>query len=473
MGSTFGGLEIARRALGAQQLGINVTGHNIANANTPGYSRQRVELETTLPLFAGQSSHLPLALGTGVEVAAITRMRDGFVDGQVRKEIHNLGYWNEQKEVLGQLELIFAEPSENGISKALTQFWTKWEQLGHRPEDPSLRAVVREQAVSLTDSTRHLYTQLLNLEQDLDLQVRLKVEEINSLAQQLADLNGLIGKATASGATPNDLLDRRDLLLEQLSGLTTITVLPQAAGQLNINIGGIGLVSGTSVRKLEISEPEGVPAVVKWEGLSGASQEVRWQGGALAGLIRARDEIVPSYRGLLDDFATTFISEFNAIHSTGFGLENETGIAFFHGTGAQDWTVNPALLNDLNNGLSLLAAAGSPDSAGDGSNALKLAALREQVLKFGGGSGTVGNFFGSLISGLGVESMNAQRMTKNQSQLVDHLSTWQESISGVSLDEEMTNLIRFQHAYSAAARAVTAVDEMLETIISRMGLVGR
>ena len=155
-------------------------------------------------------------LGTGVEVAAISRMRDGFIDGQVRKEIHNLGYWQQQQEVLGQLELVFAEPSENGISKALTQFWAKWEQLGHRPEDPSLRAVVREQAVSLTDSTRHLYTQLQNLEQDLDLQVRLKVEEINSLAQQLADLNALIGKATATGATPNDLLDRRDLLLEQL-----------------------------------------------------------------------------------------------------------------------------------------------------------------------------------------------------------------------------------------------------------------
>lgn len=473
MGSTFGGLEIARRALGAQQIGIDVTGHNIANANTPGYSRQRVELRTTPPLTTGQNSYLPLALGTGVEVSAISRMRDGFVDGQVRKEIHNLGYWNEQKSVLGQLELIFAEPSENGISQALTQFWSKWEQLGHRPEDPSLRAVVREQAVSLTDSVRHLYTQMVNLEKDLDTQVRLKVEEINSLAQQIGDLNGLIGKATASGATPNDLLDRRDLLLEQLSGLTTITVLPQTAGQINVNIGGIGLVSGTSVRKMVIQEPEGVPAVVKWEGISGVSQEVRWQGGAVAGLIKARDEIVPSYKTRLDDFAATFISQFNGIHSTGYGLENQTGINFFQGTGAQDWRVNPQILDDVNNGLSLLAAAGAPDKSGDGSNALKLAALREQVLSFKGGSGTVGNFFGSLISGLGVESMNAQRMTKNQAQLVDHLSTWQESISGVSLDEEMTNLIRFQHAYSAAARAVTAVDQMLETIISRMGLVGR
>lgn len=473
MGSTFGSLEIARRALGAQQVGIDVTGHNIANANTPGYSRQRVELHTTLPLADVQGSHNPLVFGTGVEAASIGRMRDGFVDGQVRNEIHNLGYWNEQKQVLGQLELIFAEPSENGISKALTQFWAKWEQLGHRPEDPSLRAVVRQQALSLTDSVRHLYTQMVNLEKDLDIQVRLKVEEINSLAQQIADLNGLIGKSAASGANPNDLLDRRDLLLEELSELATITVLPQAQGQINVNIGGIGLVSGTSCRKLIVEEPEGVAAVVKWEGISGASSEVRLQGGAVAGLIRARDEIVPSYRARLDDFAVTFISQFNSIHSTGYGLNNDTGVNFFLGTGAKDWSVNPVILDDAADGLSLLAAAGEPDKSGDGSNALRLAALREQVLTFKGGSGTVGNFFGSLISALGVESMNAQRMTKNQSQLVDHLSTWQESISGVSLDEEMTNLIRFQHAYGAAARAVTAIDEMLETIISRMGLVGR
>lgn len=473
MRSTFGGLETARRALVAQQLGINTTGHNIANANTPGYSRQRVEMNSTLPLLLGQTGHRPLALGTGVEVAAITRMRDGFIDAQVRKEIHSLGYWGEQKEVLSQLELIFAEPSDNGISKALTQFWAQWEQLGHRPEDLSLRAVVREQAVSLTENTRHLYRQLVDLEKDLDLQVRLKMEEVNSYAQQIADLNQLIGKATASGSMPNDLLDRRDLLLEELSTLTTITVLPQAAGQINVNIGGIGLVSGSNVRKLIVTEPEGVPAVVKWEGLSGASEEVRWEGGALSGLIHARDEIVPSYKARLDDFAATFLTEFNAIHREGYGLDNETGLDFFVGTGAMDWEVNPIFLDDLNQGLSKLAAASSPDSAGDGTNALKLAGLREQVLSFSGGSGTIGNFFGSLIASLGVESMNAQRMAKNQIQLVDHLATWQESISGVHLDEEMTNLIRYQHAYTAAARAVTAMDEMLETVIGRMGLVGR
>ncbi len=324
--------------------------------------------------------------------------------------------------------------------------------------------------MSFTESVRHLYTQMLTLEKDLDKQLRLEVQEINSLAQQIADLNALIGKAAAQGTAPNDLLDRRDLLLEELARLTTITVHPQAAGQINVNIGGISLVSGVNVRKLTFSEPEGVPAQVKWEGLD---QDVNWQGGAVAGIIRARDQIIPSYRARLDDFAATFIAEFNAIHAAGYGLDNQTGIAFFQGTGAQNWSVNPAILDDNNDGLSLIAAASEPDKAGDGSNAALLAGLKEKVLTFSSGMGTVDNFFASLISSLGVESKNAQRMVQNQSQLVEHLSTWQESISGVSLDEEMTNLIRYQHAYSAAARAVTAIDEMLDTIINRLGLVGR
>jgi flagellar hook-associated protein 1 FlgK len=469
MRSTFGGLEIARRGLGAQQIGIDVTGHNIANVNTPGYSRQRVELESTSPLIYGGSRY-PLAVGTGVQATAIARMRDSFVDEQVRKEIHNSGYWEQQQEVLSQLELIFTEPSDSGISEALTEFWSGWEDLGNRPEDPSLRAVVREQAVSFTESVRHLYKQMVDLEHDLDNKLRLQAQEINSLAQQIADVNGLVAKAQAQGAEPNDLLDQRDQLLEELSKLTNISVLPQAAGQLNVNIGGISLVSGDTIRKLTFSEPEGVPAVIKWEGLG---REVDFQGGQMTGLIAARDQIVPSYRARLDDFAATFITEFNSIHASGYGLGNQTGIDFFQGTGAQDWTVNPAILDDTADGLSLLAAASNPDSSGDGSNALELAALREKVLAFSSASGTVGNFFGSLISSLGVESKNAQRMAENQSQLVEKLSTWQESISGVSLDEEMTNLIRFQHAYSAAARVVTTIDEMLDTIIGSMGLVGR
>ena len=146
----------------------------------------------------------------------------------------------------------------------------------------------------------------------------------------------------------------------------------------------------------------------------------------MTGLIAARDQIVPSYRARLDDFAATFITEFNSIHASGYGLGNQTGIDFFQGTGAQDWTVNPAILDDTADGLSLLAAASNPDSSGDGSNALELAALREKVLAFSSASGTVGNFFGSLISSLGVESKNAQRMAENQSQLVEKLSTWQE-----------------------------------------------
>ena len=243
--------------------------------------------------------------------------------------------------------------------------------------------------MSFTESVRHLYTQMLTLEKDLDKQLRLEVQEINSLAQQIADLNALIGKAAAQGTAPNDLLDRRDLLLEELARLTTITVHPQAAGQINVNIGGISLVSGVNVRKLTFSEPEGVPAQVKWEGLD---QDVNWQGGAVAGIIRARDQIIPSYRARLDDFAATFIAEFNAIHAAGYGLDNQTGIAFFQGTGAQNWSVNPAILDDNNDGLSLIAAASEPDKAGDGSNAALLAGLKEKVLTFSSGMGTVDNF---------------------------------------------------------------------------------
>lgn len=213
MRSTFGGIETALRSLQAQQLALEITGHNIANANTPGYSRQVAGLAASSP-YTNPAFNRPTTagqIGTGVAVETITRMRDQFVDVQIRQENQSLGRWQARNNNLHQLELIYNEPSDTGIANALDQFWTSLQELANRAENTSVRAVVQQQAVILTDTIRSVHDQVAQLQNDLNQEISTRVSEINSLANQIADLNEQIGKVTSLGDNANDL-DRKSVV---------------------------------------------------------------------------------------------------------------------------------------------------------------------------------------------------------------------------------------------------------------------
>ncbi len=483
MRSTFFGIQTGLRGLMAQQRALDTTGHNITNANTPGYSRQVTNLATTSP-YTVPSFGRPAAagqIGTGVTADAVERMRSAFLDDQIRNESETLGYWAAQSETLTQVEGILGEPSDTGLSNALDVFWKSMQDLSLHPESMPIRTIVRQRGVELADMIQHTYTQLNDTQKSVDQAITLKVDEINGIAQQIADLNDQISKAVGVGLQPNDLLDRRDLLVTKLSKMVNISTFNGENGAVTVNIGGISLVAGEQAHKLTT-----VP-----NALNGGLVDVRWAdfqdpssppdllpadvtNGELKGMLDVRDVKLAGYMSQLNDLAAGLITNVNAQHAgpAGFDLNGNPGGAFFAGTDASNIAVDPAIMAG-DPGLRLIAASSSATGVpGDGSNALKIAQLNQAKI-MNGGTATYSEFLGAMVSNLGVDSDQAKTMETNQTTLIDHLTKQSESIAGVSLDEEAANMIKFQHGYDAAARVITTMDEMLDVIINSMGVVGR
>lgn len=471
------GIEVARRALQAQQRSLEVAGHNIANANTPGYSRQRAILEPTRPLGgmgwgvdagAGQ-------LGTGVRVAEIARQRDAFIDAQLRNALQSQGEWELRHDVLSRLELVILEPTDVGLRNELDRFWQALQNLHLHPDNEAERAVVRERAVALTETFHHLYRSLGELRLELDRDVVLGVQEINSLIDELGELNRLIRHVTNVGMNPNDLMDRRDLVLRQLSHLTQVAVFEEPSGVVRVSIAGYTVVDEWGhTRKLET---EGNPLKGEWTQvkLEGSDHPVVFRSGRLAGLMAMRDGKVPELQANLDAMARALITEFNAIHEEGFDLEGNDGEAFFVGNDATTIGVSERILDPVD-GLTRIAAGyvenpTDPRNPGNGANALRLANLR--FTRIVDNRATLSEYWAGVTGALGVDAQKANQMVESQGVVVGHLERQREQVSGVNLDEEMADMVRFQHAYAAAARLMTAVDEIIETIVNRMGLVGR
>src|SRR5690606_4172717 len=296
MRPTFFGLDIARRALQAQMRALDVVGHNIANANTPGYSRQVAIFATTPPYPAPMLNSMIQAgqVGTGVQIEAIRRLRDQFVEMQLRNETESLGRWNARYEALKQVELFLAEPSDYGLRDALDQFWQSLQDLHQQPESDAARAVVRERALLLAASFQHVHKQLTDLRLDLNRLVELEVQKINTLSERLANINAQIHRVHLSGHDPNDLLDQRDQLILELAEIVDISVLERDNRTVQISINGFSIVDG---ERWNVLETKGNPAndnllSVYW-GLTG--QELQITNGRLAGVLEARDQLVAGY----------------------------------------------------------------------------------------------------------------------------------------------------------------------------------
>lgn len=472
MRSTFFGLEMGRRALFTQQRALDVTGHNIANANTEGYTRQVADMAATLPYTvpAFNSPVTPLQVGTGVEITQINRIREGFLDYQIRKETSTLEYWESKRDALQKIEVILREPSDNGLRTVMDKFWSSLQELSKNPESEGVRALVRETGITLSNTFNQLSKQLTDLQTDADTSIDIKVDEANTIASQINTLNQQISLLQAADQNANDLRDRRDLLVDQLSEIMDIQFSEDAAGVLTITVGGTNYVDNTFVVNDIVKT--GLGATLNWT--KAPAGPVTITGGEIFGLDEVYSTITVNYLADLDNLASTFATNINAIHSAGFGLGAvpPTGNNFFAGgppITAANIQVDPAIIASLNNIAAATLAANVP---GDGSNALAMAQLK-QALTMNAGTTTYDDFYRSLVSQLGVQSQEAIRMSDNQGFLLNQLKNNRTEVSGVSLDEEMTNMVRFQQSYNAAARLVTTMDEMIDTVVNRMGLVGR
>lgn len=483
--STFSGLNTSRLGMLAQQHSLKVTSHNVANANTPGYSRQVAHMSptTALPYASGKGM-----IGSGVKVDEIGRIRDHFLDTQIRKETQTLAKWESRHHFLSQVEIIFMEPSETGFNKTLGAFFDSWQELSLNPEGTPVRAAVIENANAFLNSVRHTNEQLKTIRSDISEHINIKVGEINTLATQLKDLNRQIVSLTSQGNRPSDLMDRRDLMLDQLAQIIEFDAIENTNGSVNVFIGGRALVYENTSFALATekgdTDPSGWPLSPKivWER---DGREVKMQNGQLAGLIETRDVYLKSYT---QDFASMVFGMVNAInqfHSEGMDLYGEQGVDFFTGTDhLETLEINSLIRNSPGRIAASLEPAGGfgTPAPGDGQNAIKIAQLRRARIDIDptnpdirlratlnpDGITNFENYYRDNIARLGVDTQESDRMAENQAALLAMLGERKDSISGVSLDEEMANMVQFQLAYQASARVITTLDEIYDTLINRM-----
>lgn len=550
MASGFLGLSISLSGLFANQRALGVVSHNIANANTEGYSRQVMNMESHKP------QALPGGMGTiglGVDVTAIKQIRDEYLDYKYRDETSIKAEWDAKSSVLQELEGIFNEPSDSSISELLDQYYESLQSLQKNPENLTARTLVRQNTIALSEGVQRISNMLKDLQSDLNFQFMSAVGEVNTIANQIAKLNETIYKAELEGGIANDVRDQRNLLVDKLSELVPVDYYEDEQNRFFVVVGGQQLVAHYRSDELKLVPREDKINDDDGDGI----MDVEWANGnklnvstgKVYGLRTIRDNIsgdekgIPYYVDKLNDFMDTLTSTFNDIHSTGYGLDSSTGYYMFtinnkttaeyknyllteglnnmpavevtdsvmNGVAAlpveeqEDkmkenidtiLSNNPAYANktvkridgkyyivdkvsasevtiakDLEDLNKIATAENIEDVPGEGTNILRMIETRHDVSLYAWGAPE--DFIKSLVSNLGVDASEAERMSTNQAMLVNEYGTAKDSVMGVSLDEEMANMIKFQTAYNANARMVNVFDEMLDLVVNRLGTVGR
>lgn len=465
MSSSFFGLNIGVRALRASQKALEVISHNIVNINTEGYRKQDAVLGTTKPegnpavcrnISTGQ-------LGSGVEVNEIRRLYDHYIERESNAELQNKGKWEVGVNIFEQIESILAEPSENGIRNMVDVYWNSWSDLENSPEDYSVRKSLVENSKSLCSLLRNTYKKFESLRTELNREVDIKVKDINNLANQIKELNGLIKEIKIGGDNPNDLMDKRDLLVNKLANMINIDIKETNFNQLDIFIGGTAIVRENNYTPLKtVLNPSTGLYDIRWQD---SDRMVEVSNGQIYSMINFRDVYIPDIMKSLDNLAKYFINETNGIHRTGYGLDGtSTGYDFFSGSDIKSIGINSVIDAEI----SLVAAAKNAAQPGDNSNVTDILGLRTQKL-FESGTNNSDEYYNSMIVKVGVEKQQYLKESENSNLLLNNINSRRESISGVSLDEEIVNMMRYQHSYNAAAKVINTMNELFETIISQIG----
>ena len=450
------GLNSAVRALLAQQQAMDVVAHNVANVNTPGYSRQRVHLAAVAPGDTG--------VGNGVEMLGIERIRDLFVDFQIRAQSHTASEFQARSDSLRLAELAFGEPSDSGLRSIMGQFFNTWRDLANAPGQSAARSAVVQAGQTLAFAANRIATSLGDLREDANTRIAAATGEVNDLATQIARLNARIIEVRGTGDPASDLTDQRDNALDRLSQLTDLRVMQHEDGHVDVFVGGRALVSGISSNSIAL---ERNPANENFYDLTWTSDgaAVQVSSGELGGLIHQRDTDIPARLADLNTLIAQVIEDVNTAHAAGYGLDGvTTGTAFFTGTDASTVAVSAAVQADL----SLVAAGAAAGAPGDGGGALAIADL-QSATNLTGGSETFDAFFNGMITRLGVAVRDADNTAAAQGATIAHLSQLRASVSGVNLDEEMVNLVQYQKGYEAASRVIQTINQMLDELMRVLG----
>lgn len=458
-------LNIGVGAMFAQQQALQTTSHNIANVDTPGYARQRVTLTTAYAVNRG--SHF---LGLGVNASAVTSVVDKFFEAQLVSLKVGLGSAGAEQRALAGVADAFPVTEEQGIGPALEAFWGAFTEVANNPAGQAERVNLIGRTRTLGDILRQTRTSLVDTQSHLDKDLDVATRRLNTILPQVASINGQIVGQEAGGQRANDLRDQRQQLLQELSELVGATAYEEKDGQLTVQTDGILLVSGQSAASFDSSALNASGfRTVAYVNTTGSSYDATalLKKGEVGGLLTARDATVAGFIDQLDLFAKTLVDTVNAQHAQGYDLNGAAGGDFFTPLAA---TAGAAGVVQLNSAITadphLIAAAQSAAGApGDNRNARALAALQSST-QAALGNVTFKDSFVRLVGDVGQRMQTSQDTQAFQQALFDQTQARRESLSGVNIDEEATNLIKFQRAFEAAARLISVGDEMYETMIN-------
>jgi flagellar hook-associated protein 1 FlgK len=460
MAGLFDTLNIGTSALSTYRKAIDTAGHNLANVNTEGYTRQRLEIQSTTT--TGEIG----MVGAGSEAVRVVSLQNKFINSQIQVETSVQGALEVKQDALQQSINSLNETLDRnsasgtvtgGISQRLSDFFTSLQNVATTPASIPQRQNVLEQASNLAQQFRTTDSRLAGVTDGLNEHIQSDVTGANALLQEIADLNKKISVNESFGdSAANDLRDTRQQKLVDLSKLVKIDTAENENGAVSITVGGRSLVDGPNVvANLETFDDGSGNLQVRAQGDATA---LSLTGGSIQGAISARDNEVAGLRQQINELASTLITQVNQLHSTGFGMDGSTGLNLFNGTNAGDIQVNPNL------DPSQLAVSGSSTETGDNSNILKISKLSTTAMASLNGMTFAGRQ-AEIVSGLGQQLASANTDLSDQQTIQKFLGAQRDSISGVSIDEEMANLILFQNAFQASAKLISMTDEMLNTII--------
>ncbi len=623
MASSFAGIEIGKRSLMAHSTQISTAGHNISNADTEGYSRQRVNVRAFDPLYRPDLERAQVAgqIGQGTDVESITRVRDELLDSRIVGQTNVESYWATREKYYAMIESVYNEPEEISVRGNMDKFWQGWQELSVYPDSDAARQAVVTRGQTLTDSIRQQFRGLSEIGKQIDGDIEATVRQVNDISSQIAAVNGEIVRSRAMGDNPNDLMDRRDLLVEKLANLINVTVDRKDPDEFMVHTDGQVIVQGSLARQIK-SVPQidnnGYGKLV-W---TDTGIDAQFHGGTLGALIELRDKDIRSEVQSLNTMALNFADLVNDVHRNAVGKNNVTGLDFFvqhdfventngnydrNGDGVEDSSyvfrmtgknalrpqeqiglegtmtfngasgnvnvsyyasdtvadvvnrindsnaevkayldrnsnlvlkatssasmenpdfvirhvedsgmfltgysgilaqsgeggaydfnradavtsldgaqfavspvmspadymeVNPAVTGDIRSVAAAFANTIGDADPGDARAAVEIAAMRNTKVMIGTGR-TFDDYFAESVTNVGLKGEQAQNQLASQNKIMDDLRSLRDSISGVNIDEELADIIKFQHGYNAAAKFVTVQDELLDTLINRLGV---
>ena len=453
-------LNTARDAILANLTAMNVTGSNIANVNTPGYSRLRPVFGATGVFNAATDQQQ-----VGVKVTSIDRLYSKYLDAEMVQQEQYNAYSQSQLDILNRVEVVFNESTGGGINDLLSQFWGAWSQLSANPSSITERDSLVSASQSLASMFRQKATELISIQRDTNTEISDAVTQLNGYLSQMADYNNKITQIEISGGSAADLRDKRTELLRKISQIVDVNYYEEANGQLNVFISnGRSLVEGTNVSNLDVkvNTSNATYYDIVFADATDAVINDDLHRGKIAGLLNIRDTKVADYLDKLNSMASTIITRVNTLHSSGYDLNGNVGGNFFSTatiSAARDMQVDPSIIADVRK----VAAAATVNS--DGEIAGSIAAIKDDAYAMVS-SMTFDNFYESLTSRVGQDVVDATNNVDHQTSVLNQVENQRQAVSGVSLDEEMLNIIKYQAAYNAAGRLVATVNAMMSTLIN-------